>query len=92
MYLNLGSDFLINMNSIVGIFDLDTTTRSEKTKKFLKESESKRVIISVDNDLPKSYVVSTMYGQTRIYLTSLSCSTLKKRLDNTVVREKSRRS
>jgi len=84
MFLHLGSDFLVNIKDIVGIFDLDQTTLSEKTKSFLKDSEKTGIVISVDNDLPKSFVIATVYDETRVYLSSLSCSVLKKRAEDSL--------
>ncbi len=85
MFLHLGSDFLINVKDIIGIFDFEQTTVCEKTKIFLNVSEKNGIIISVDDDIPKSFIVSTFYGEPRIYFSSLSSATLKKRIENSVI-------
>ena len=87
MLLHLGSDFVIHTKNIVGIFDLDQTTIGEKTKLFLQKAEQNGILIdAIDTaeTLPKSFLVVTVYGETRIYLSSLSCSTLKKRMEEPI--------
>mgnify|MGYP006991690775 CR=1 FL=1 len=37
MYIPIGSDMSIRDSSIIGIFDLDNTTYSKHTRKFLKQ-------------------------------------------------------
>ena len=82
MYLNLGSDYIVNVKEITGIFDLDNTTVSGKTKNLFKNAEEKGMIISVDNEIPKSFIMADKYGESKIYLSSLSSVTLKKRVES----------
>lgn len=84
MLLHLGSDFVIHTKQIVGIFDLDQTTIGEKTRILLQKAEQDGILIDASEDLPKSFLVVTVYGETRIYLSSLSCSTLKKRMEEPI--------
>lgn len=81
MLLHLGSDFVIHTKQIVGIFDLDQTTIGEKTRLLLQKAEQDGILIDASEDLPKSFLIVTVYGETRIYLSSLSSSTLKKRME-----------
>ena len=39
MYLNIGSDFSVRGETIVGVFDLDNTSCSKWTRKFLAEAQ-----------------------------------------------------
>lgn len=48
---------LIKTKNIIGIFDLDTTTISKKTRDFLKINQNKGNIINSTNDLPKSFII-----------------------------------
>ena len=66
-------------SSIVGIFDMDNTTTSKKTRQFLKSAEKEGLVIPCD-DLPKSFVVTAEYGFQKVHLTALSSSTLEKRM------------
>mgnify|MGYP002513370425 CR=1 FL=1 len=79
MYLPIGNDMAVRESCIVGIFDLDNTSTSKRTRDFLNRAQQEGAIISCD-DLPKSYIVTVEYGMTRVYQTSLSPQTLEKRL------------
>ena len=78
MYLNIGNDLAVREKSIIGIFDLDNTTTSKRTREFLDRAEKEGQVVPCD-DLPKSFVLTAEYGMERIFLTSLSASTLEKR-------------
>lgn len=79
MYLNIGNDMAVRESSIIGIFDMDNTSTSRRTRIFLEKAEKEGQVVPCD-DLPKSYVLTAEYGLNRVYLTSLSSSTLEKRL------------
>ena len=79
MYLNIGGDFAVRDKSIIGIFDLDNTSVSRRTQEFLATAEKEGQVVPCD-DLPKSFVLTSEYGMNRMYLTSLSTSTLEKRM------------
>ena len=79
MYLNIGSDMAVRDKSIIGIFDMDNTSTSKRTREFLTNAEKEGQVVPCD-DLPKSFVLTAEYGLNRIYLTTLSSSTLEKRL------------
>lgn len=79
MYLNIGGDMAVRDKSIIGIFDLDNTSVSHRTKEFLSAAEKEGQVIPCD-DLPKSFVLTSEYGMNRLYLTSLNTSTLEKRM------------
>ena len=79
MYLNIGSDMMLRQKSGLGIFDLDNTSTSKRTRAFLEQAEREGQVVPCD-DLPKSFVLTQEYGMIRIYLTSLSAATLEKRM------------
>ena len=79
MYLSIGNDMAVRDRSIIGIFDLDNTSTSKRTREFLDRAERDGEVIPCD-DLPKSFVLTQEYGFQRVHLTPLSCSTLEKRL------------
>ena len=79
MYLSIGNDMAVRERSVIGIFDLDNTTTSKKTREFLSMAEKEGQVVPCD-DLPKAFILTTEYGMDRIYLTSLSASTLEKRM------------
>ena len=79
MYLNIGNDMAVREKSIIGIFDMDNTSTSRRTREFLDKCEKEGQVVPCD-DLPKAFVLTAEYGLDRVYLTSLSSSTLEKRL------------
>jgi len=79
MYLNIGNDLSVRDRNIIGIFDMDNTSTSKRTREFLEKCEAEGQVVPCD-DLPKSFVLSTEYGFHRVHLTTLSPSTLEKRL------------
>ena len=80
MYLHLGNDVIVNMNSVIGIFDMDNTTVSSKTRDFLANAQKEGRVIDTTEDLPKSFVVAREKGQDNIYISSLASRTLLKRV------------
>ena len=79
MYLNIGSDMAVRDRSIIGIFDMDNTSTSKRTREFLTNAEKEGQVVPCD-DLPKSFILTAEYGLNRIFLTSLGSATLEKRL------------
>ena len=79
MYLSIGNDMAVRDTSIIGIFDMDNTTTSKRTREFLDSAEQEGQVVPCD-DLPKSCVLTAEYGLSRVYLTSLNSSTLERRM------------
>ena len=79
MYLSIGNDMAVRDTSLIGIFDMDNTTTSKRTREFLESAEKDGQVVPCD-DLPKAFVLTAEYGLNRVYLTSLSSSTLERRL------------
>ena len=79
MYLHLGQNVVVPESSVVGIFDLDNTTGSHITRKFLSHAEKDGRIINVSDELPKSFIVCNEKNKTKIFLSQLSSQTLLKR-------------
>lgn len=83
MYINIGGDMALRDRSIIGIFDLDGTSVSKKTMEFLKSAEQEGGLISVTDDIPKTFLVTEEYGMERVYFTQLSGATMEKRITKT---------
>ncbi len=79
MYLSIGNDLAVRESAIVGIFDMDNTTTSKRTRSFLSKAEETGQVVPCD-DLPKSFVLTAEYGLSRVYLTALGTATLEKRI------------
>ena len=79
MYLSIGNDMAVRDTSIIGIFDMDNTSTSKRTRQFLERAEQEGNVVPCD-DLPKAYVLTMEYGFQRVHLSSLNTATLEKRL------------
>ena len=79
MYLSIGQDMAVRESAIIGIFDLDNTSTSPRTREFLAQAEKNGEVVPCD-DLPKSFILTAEYGFHRVYLTEYNSTTLEKRL------------
>ncbi|MBQ8748398.1 MAG: DUF370 domain-containing protein [Oscillospiraceae bacterium] len=79
MYLNIGNDMAVRDTAIIGIFDMDNTSTSKRTREFLAKAERDGSVVPCD-DLPKAFVLTAEYGFQRVRLTALNTATLEKRL------------
>lgn len=82
MYLHLGQNVLVPEDSIIGIFDLDNTTWSFRTRRFLERAEREGRAVTVGDDLPRSFVlVQERAGPAAVYITQLTPATLQRRAE-----------
>lgn len=79
MYLHLGKGTVIRETEIIGIFDLDITSQSHLTRKFLSAAEKAGQVINAAEDIPKSFVVTCVNGERRLYLSQMATATLLRR-------------
>ena len=79
MDLAIGNDRAVRDSSIIGIFDLDNTSTSPRTREFLNHAEQEGQVIPCDG-LPKAFVLTDEYGFHQLHLTELNAATLEKRL------------
>lgn len=82
MFLHLGGDVCINTKDIVAIMDMETSSTSKITRDFLKKTQKKSEVISVNEELPKSYVVIHREDKTVVYISPISSQTLLKRANS----------
>ncbi len=67
--------------SIVGVFDLDITSQSHLTRRFLRESEKAGLVVNAAEDIPKSFVVCREGEKNLVYLSQMASATLLKRAE-----------
>ena len=81
MFIHLGNDIIVKENEIVGIFDIEITTISYSTRKFLSVAEKKGETKTVSYEMPKSFVLCNKKKskEKMVYITPISSSTLLKR-------------
>ena len=81
MYIHLGNNKMIRTDEIVGIFDMESTTISKRSRDFLAKAEKAGQVRTISYELPKSFIVCTPKNKRkqRIYISQISSSTLLKR-------------
>ena len=76
-YLHIG----LNDRRVIGIFDLDNTSTSKRTREFLQGAEQEGVVQSACEDIPRSFVVCDHpYHRQIVYLSQINSRTLGKRV------------
>lgn len=75
LFLSISQNISLPTESVIGIFDMDTSTLSPDTRAFLRSSQSKEILISDVTDIPKSFVLS----DSGVFLSQLSSQTLASR-------------
>ena len=78
MYLQLGRDYVVNSRDIIGIFDLENTSTSRRTRDFLAYAQKNGAVVSLSDEIPKSFILVDGPVET-IYLSPLSPASLKRR-------------
>ncbi len=81
MYLHLGKGTVVSTDSIVGIFDLDITSQSHLTRKYLSMAEKAGQVINAAEDIPKSFVVCRDGEKSSVYLSQMATATLLRRCE-----------
>ena len=82
MYLHLGQSVVVPFRHVVGIFDLDITSQSPQTRRFLDQAEKDSVVLPVCDDIPKSFLVCDHpYHRQIVYISQLNTQTLLKRAE-----------
>ena len=85
MYLHLGKGTLVPKKDIVGVFDLDITSQSHLTRRFLRMAEQAGEVVNAAEDLPKSFVVCCENRKNTVILSQMAASTLLRRSESELV-------
>lgn len=78
MYINIGGDFVVRDEDIVGIMDIENTSTSKITKEFLRKIG--KSVIYISSELPRSFIVTGKKDNIKVYISPVSSSTLYKRV------------
>jgi len=79
MFLHLGDNVVIPMNDIIGIFDIDSCMYSSATSQFLRLAEEDGFVVRINEETPKSMIVTEVEKKSKIYISPISSKTLSKR-------------
>lgn len=81
MYLHLGGTVSVRTRDVIGLFDLDNTTASYLTRKFLEQAEWEGRLESLTDDIPKAFVLCGERKRSKVYFSQLSTATLRGRAE-----------
>lgn len=81
MYLHLGQSVMIPTEDILGVFDLDNASASHITRNFLRRAEERGQVVTISEELPKSFVLCRAGGEERVYISQLNSQTLLRRAE-----------
>ena len=80
MYIHLGNNVMLPTSDIIGIFDLENTSISKRTRDFLNKAEKEGRVITITYDLPRTFVIAGKnFKDAKIYISKISSQTLLKR-------------
>ena len=79
MYLYIGKDYIINNNSIVGIFNLDYVKNKKEFKSFRSYLEEQGAVINIADKEERSLILVNN-NKSKAYITKLNVNTVLKRL------------
>ncbi len=80
MYFHPGGNQVIKKADLIGIFDIDKTTVSKRTRAYLNAKEKQNKVVLLDDDLPQSFIVTKKGENEKVYLSQISSKTLYMRL------------
>jgi len=82
MFLHIGGDYIVSIKDIIAIVDMEKSTISQDTRNFLKISDEEGFIINVvEDEMPKSFIITQEKHKSKIYLSPISTTTLYKRYE-----------
>ena len=78
MFLHAGNNKNLRLKNIIGIFDMDTATVSQDTKKFLKGREKNGMTEALFEEVPKSFILT---NDGKVYFSQISTHALISRVE-----------
>ena len=82
IYLHIGNGESIKTENIIGIFDLDTSTVSKTTKKYISKKEKEGKVEYADFDLPRAFILYEDNGNEKVKLSRISSAGLRQRIES----------
>ena len=70
---------MLPTSDIIGIFDLENTSISKRTRDFLNKAEKEGRVITISYDLPRSFVIAGKTQKDSKVISQISSQTLLKR-------------
>ncbi len=76
MYLHVGNNKNIRERDIIGIFDMDNSTVSHITRKYLSDAEKEDRVFTARDEIPKSFILYKENGKYMICFSQISTASL----------------
>ncbi len=88
MIVHIGGEISVNSDDIIGVFDLDNTSVSKKTREFLTKAQRAKKIKEVSYELPRTFIVcSDSEKRETVYLTQISSKAIARRAESAIEEE-----
>ena len=81
MFLHVGNNKNIRTKNVIGIFDMDNTTVSAITRKYLTGKQKQGLVESAMEEIPKSFILYREGEEYKICFSQLSTSALMGRTE-----------
>ena len=81
MYFHIGNGVTVKKKDVIGVFDLDTSTVSAITRKYVNKNEKEGKLSYSDSDLPRTFILVEEKGEYRIKLSRISTQGIKARAE-----------
>ncbi len=76
MYLHLGNGTIVNSADVIAIMDLESSSLSANTREFLKIVEEEGFVRNVSDEIPKTFIICEIDGQSVVYVSNISSKAL----------------
>lgn len=81
-YVNIGNNRSIPTVGIVGIYDMDSSTKSPAMRKWLRDAQKNGLVISVASSLPKSIIYYDDGVIENVYFSPFASNVIQGRIEN----------
>ena len=81
MFLHVGNNKNIRIKNVIGIFDMDNTTVSAITRKYLTGKQKQGLVESAMEEIPKSFILYREGEEYKICFSQLSTAALMGRTE-----------
>ena len=76
MYMHLGNGTIVNSADVIAIMDLESSSLSANTREFLKIVEEEGFVRNVSDEIPKTFIICEIDGQSVVYVSNISSKAL----------------
>ena len=87
MFLHVGNNKNVRLRDVIGIFDMDNSTVSQITRKYLGSMQKDYLLESASYEIPKSFILYEEHGESKVCFSPLSASALRGRIDESILNQ-----